>query len=367
MKKRKTLKIAQLSTPFFDVPPKTYGGTESVVYNLTEGLIRRGYKVTLFATGFSKTSARLEYVFKKALGLNWHEKFLSPLAQKLFWSYALPCLYHAILPYEKAQEFDIIHNHFHYFGLFFSSLVKTPTVTTYHGDFSTAEKCLIEKLIFEKYKDRNWVAISYSQKKKTKTKLNFVGVVHHGIPIEKFPYSLTHQNYLVWLGRITKKKGILETIKLANLTGEKLVIAGIVNPPDKEFFEKEIKPKIDKKQIFYLGPANHTKKIRLLKNAKALIYPISWEEPFGLVMIEAQACGCPVIAYKRGAVPEIVKDKKTGFVVNPKEGLKGLKKALGEIKQIKREDCRKWVEKNFTVQKMVQKYEEIYYKVLQKG
>jgi len=364
MKRKRKLKIAQLSTPFFDVPPKTYGGTELVAYNLCEGLTKRGHKVTLFATGSSKTSAKLEYVFKKALGLNWHEKLLSPLAQKLFWAYALPCLYHAILPYEKAKEFDIIHNHFHYFGLFFASLTKTPTVTTYHGDISTAQNCLIEKLIFEKYKKANWVAISYSQKKRAKIKLNFVGVVHNGIDIKKFPYSEKHQNYLAWLGRITKKKGILEAIKLAKETGEKLLIAGIVNPRDQEFFQKEVKPQIDNKQIFYLGPANHRKKVNLLKNAKALVYPISWEEPFGLVMVEAQACGCPVIAYKRGAVPEVVKNKKTGFVISPKLGLYGLKEALRNIDYIERKECRKWVEENFTVEKMVQKYEEIYYKIL---
>jgi len=357
----KKLKIAQLSTPFFDTPPKTYGGTELVVHWLTEELVRRGHKVTLFATGNSETSAKLEYVFKKALGPGKPKGLLSKLAKKLSWALALPSLYHAILPFEKANQFDIIHNHFHYYGLFFSSLIKTPVLTTYHGDLSTAEKCPIEKLILEKYKKNFWVAISKSQKKQTETKLNFLKVIHHGIPLSLYPFSKKHQNYLAWLGRITKKKGILQAIKVAKKTNQKLVIAGTVNPRDKEYFKKEVKPEIDNKLIFYIGPANHQKKVKLLKNAKALLYPILWEEPFGLVMIEAQACGCPVIAFGKGAVPEIVKDKKTGFIVrNTKEIVQSLKK----INEIDRKDCRSNIEQNFTVKKMVDEYEKVYYKIL---
>ena len=359
--KKKKLKIAQLSTPFVNVPPETYGGTELVVHNLTEELVRRGHKVTLFATGNSKTSAKLEYVFKNALGLGKMENLLSELAQKLSWAHALPSLYHAILPFEKANQFDIIHNHFHYYGLFFSSLTKIPTLTTYHGDISTAERSLIEKLIFEKYKKNFWTAISKNQKNQVKTKLNFLKVIHHGIPIEKFPFSEKHQNYLIWLGRITKKKGISEAIKVAKLTKNKLIIAGTINSRDKEYFKKEIKPNIDNKLIFYLGPVNHQKKVEFLKNAKSLLYPISWEEPFGLVMIEAQACGCPVIAFNKGSVPEIIKHQKTGFIV---KDIKEMVKSLNNIKEINRKDCREHIEKNFTVQKMVDEYEKVYYKIL---
>jgi len=347
MKKRK-LKIAQLSTPFFDVPPETYGGTELVVSNLTEELVKRGHRVTLFATGTSKTKAHLEYVFKKALGPGKPKSLLSSLAEKLPWTQALPSFYHAILPFEKADQFDIIHNHFHYYGLFFSSLVKTPTLTTYHGDLSTAEECTIEKLILEKYKESFWIAISESQRSHIKTKLKFLKVIHHGVSIEKFPFSQRHQNYLAWLGRITKKKGILEAIKIAKITKTKLIIAGTVNPRDEEYFKKEIKPKIDKKIIFYIGSVNHPEKVKLLKNAKALLYPISWEEPFGLVMIEAMACGTPVIAFDRGSVREIIKDGKTGFIVkNTKEMVKAFKK----IEEINRKDCQKHIERNFTVKK----------------
>jgi len=357
----KRLKIAQLSTPFVDVPPKTYGGTELVVYNLTEELVRRRHKVTLFATKNSKTNAKLKYALKKTLGLGSAKDFLSVAAAKLSWTHALPSLYHAVLPFEEASHFDIIHNHFHYYGLFFSNLVNTPVLTTYHGDFTLAEKSPIEKMILEKYKKNFWIAISQSQKKKAKTKLNFLATIHHGIPLEKFPYEAKPKDYFCWLGRITPKKGTDKAIEVAKKAKVKLLLAGTINPIDQNFFQSKIKPKIDNKLIFYIGPANHAKKVKLLKYAKALLYPITWEEPFGLAMIEAQACGCPVIAFERGSVPEIVKNKKTGFIVkNTDEMIKTLK----QINEINREDCRKNVKENFTVECMVDKYEAVYRKIL---
>lgn len=205
-------------------------------------------------------------------------------------------------------------------------------------------------------------------KKGSKVKLNFSATIHHGIPIEKFPYNKKPENYLVWLGRITKKKGLTEAIKVAKATKTKLIIAGIINPRDQEIFNKEIKPEIDHKQIFYIGPVGHQSKVKLLKNAKALLYPVSWEEPFGLVMIEALACGTPVIAFKRGSVPEIVKDNKTGYQVRTvSEMIKAVKKLYSmpvEEYQKMRYNCRKQVEKNFTVEKMVDQYEKMYYKIL---
>lgn len=357
---KKKLRIAQLSTPFVDVPPETYGGTELVIHNITEELVRRGHKVTLYATKSSKTKARLKYVFKEALGLQGMENLLSPLASKLSWAHALPSLYHAILPFEEANEFDIIHNHFHYYGLFFSSLSKVSVLTTYHGDFSGAEKSPIEKMILEKYKNNYWTTISESQKRNCKIKLNFQAVIHHGIPIEKFSFNKKPQDYFVWLGRIVEKKGIKEAIEIAKKSNTKLIIAGIIGR-NKDFFNKEIKPHIDKKLIFFIGPVNHKEKVKLLKNAKALLYPVKWEEPFGLVMIEAMACGTPVVAFRQGSVPEIIKDKKTGFVVN---NIKETLNVLKNINQINRKECRDHIKNNFTIEKMVDKYEETYKRIL---
>ncbi|HLL60495.1 MAG TPA: glycosyltransferase family 4 protein, partial [Candidatus Nitrosocosmicus sp.] len=285
------MKIAQLSTPFITLPPANYGGTELVVYNLSEGLIKKGHNVTVYAPGDSKTSARLISGFPKAIHYDKMNKLFSPLAEKLFWMHSLPTMYHAILPFEHADKYDLIHNHIHYIGLQYSSLVNTPSVHTYHGDFSSAINSPIEKMILEKYKNHNWIAISKTQKINCPVKLNFVGIVHHGIPIEKYEYNQSNQNYLAWIGRITPNKGLIEAIKVAKITNHHLIIAGIIRERDKVYFESEVKPLIDEKTIHFVGALNLNKKVHMLKKAKALLYPVKWEEPFGLVMIEAMATG----------------------------------------------------------------------------
>ena len=367
------LKIAQISTPFISVPPKGYGGIELVVANLTEGLVRRGHEVTLFAPGGSKTSAKLISPFQKVLDKKGMEELFSPLSIKLFWQHSLPSLYHAIAGFEKAEEFDVIHNHFHYLGLFFDSLVTTPTVHTYHGDLSSAVKSPIEKMILEKYKKSCWTAISESQKRTCPVKLNFARVVYNSISIEKFSWSKKSGDYLIWLGRITPKKGLIQAIEVAKRLRMKLIIAGVVNPRDEEFFEKDIKPKINNKDIVSVGAVDHEKKVELFKKAHVLLYPVTWAEPFGLVMAEAMACGTPVVAYANGAVPEVVRDGMTGFVIQQKKGVEGLVEGVKRISKLSnlemeklRTACRIHVEENFTTERMVEKYEEVYYKLLNK-
>lgn len=367
----KKLRIAQLSTPLISVPPANYGGTELVVSMLTEELVRRGHEVTLFAPGDSKTSAKLVAPFPRSLTSQEMDKLFSPLALKLFWMHSLPSFYHAITAFEKAGEFDIIHDHFHYIGLLFSNLVKTPVVHTYHGDLSTAQKSPIEKLLFEKYKDQPWTAISESQKRNSQVPLNFIATIHHGVPIEKFSYNETPQDYLVWLGRITPKKGLQYAIEVAKRLAKPLKIAGVVHPRDEEFFQKEIKPHIDEKLIFFVGPLALPEKVNLLRNARALLYPVTWEEPFGLVMIEAMATGTPAVAFVNGAVPEVVKNQETGYLVSQDKGLEGLVEATQKIYSAStsayremRIKARKHVEENFTVEKMVDKYEEVYSKLI---
>ncbi len=379
-----TLRIAQLSTPFIAVPPPDYGGTELVVYNLTEGLVKKGHKVTLFSTADSITSAKLQSTFKHALFYEEMEQLFSPSALKLFWLHSLPTLYHAVLPFEQAQQFDIIHNHIHYIGLFFASLTDKPTVHTYHGDLSTAAESPIEKMILEKYRHLPWTAISETQKKNCPIKLNFIDVIHHGVPIEKFTYQEDSQDYMVWLGRITPKKGVAEAIKVSKITKKKLVIAGVVHERDREFFLRKVKPQIDNQLISFVGALEFPKKIDLYKNAKLLLYPVTWEEPFGLVMIEAMACGTPVVAYANGAVTEIVRDNETGFLINSKEvnqtdftikktGIEGLIEAInlmfsdsGLYKKF-RKNSRIRVEEKFTVEKMTDKYLQVYQKVINQG
>ncbi|MBI2641801.1 glycosyltransferase family 4 protein [Candidatus Roizmanbacteria bacterium] len=365
------MKIAQLSTPLIPVPPPNYGGTELVVHNITEELVKRGHEVTLFATGDSKTSAKLVAPFSNALNPQEMERLFSPLALRLFWTHSLPSLYHAVSVFERASEFDIIHDHFHYIGLVFSNVVKTPVLHTYHGDLKTAQSSTIERLFFEKYRNLPWTAISESQKKNSHVPLNFVSVIHHGVPIEKFSFNENPEDYLVWVGRITPKKGLHYAIQTAKQVGKPLKIAGVIHPRDEEFFQKEIKPHLDEKLILFVGALGLEDKVSLLKNAKALLYPVTWEEPFGLVMIEAMATGTPVIAFAHGAVSEVIVNEETGFLILGEGSVEALVDATKKIYSLPqgeytelRKRSRKRVEDNFTVEKMVDKYEKVYQSIL---
>lgn len=379
----KKLKIAQISTSLIPVPPENYGGTELVVYNITEGLVRRGHDVTLFAPGNSHTSAKLVSPFPESHTLKKMQELFGSLAVNIFWMHSMPALYHTAFAFEKAKEFDIIHNHFHYLGNVFANLVKTPVVHTYHGDFDNALKSPIEAMFFNKYKNQNWTAISQTQKKNCAVDLNFLDVIYHGIMMEYFTYNEIPDDYFIWLGRVNPRKGLKEAIQVARQTQTKLVILGFINPRDEEFFRLEIEPEIDNKLIFYHGPVDLKQKVNYLKKARALLYPVLWEEPFGLVMIEAMACGTPVVGFARGAVSEIIMDNETGFLVNysqkfhrgdffvKKTGLEGIVEAakivksmpLAQYKQL-RLQSRKRVEKHFTIDRMVEKYEKVYEKLL---
>lgn len=364
----KKLRIAQIAPPFLPVPPSTYGGTEAVVSNITEELVKRGHDVTLFASGDSKTSAKLVNIFDKSLNYEELEKMLSPLAQKLNWMYSLPVFYHVVKAFENAEKFDIMHDHTHYLSCFFSDFVKTPMVSTYHGSFAIAEQSPIEKMILQKYRRHNWTAISKSQKNETTLGLKFVGTVHNSLHINDYLYNETPENYLVWLGRITDRKGIVEAIKVAKHLSKKLIITGNVKDRDKEFFTKEIKPHIDNRQIMYDGPSDVKTKVKLLRNAKALLYPVKWNEPFGMVMIESMAVGTPVIGFGRGAVPEVVRDGVTGFVVDDLKKMITVTKnlySMNDSEYVKiRKNARRHIEKNFTVERMVDQYEKIYSKII---
>ena len=363
MIKKTKLKIAQIAPPWVSIPPAKYGGTETVISNLTEELVRRGHKVTLFASGDSKTKAKLVSAFPKSLyesGVSWTNGFYP--------------LYHAVTAFERADEFDIIHDHFQFFGLCFSAFTKTPVVSTHHGDFETAEKDQAKYQILKKFRHNSFVSISDSQRKYSSLNLNFVATVHNGIDLKEFEFSDKSENYLVWLGRITEKKGVLIAIEAAKKAGLLLKIAAKVdinNPPDVEFFEKWVKPLIDGKNVEFLGEVDFAQRNDLLRNALALLNPIQWNEPFGLVMPEAMACGAPVIVFDCGAAREIVKDGVSGFVVeslnkNKEVNIKGLVEAIGNIGKIDRKECRKIVEDNFTVGIMADKYEDVYYKILEK-
>ncbi len=337
------MKIAQIAPLWIPVPPYTYGGIELMVSLLTEELVKRGHEVTLFSTGDSKTKARLIPIWPKSL---WRAKLLAPHA-------VFSLMYEKI--FEMRNEFDIIHDHCEFYTASYSKFLNCPVVSTIHHP-------LYEEMIilFKKFHNINYVAISKNQRKSAPG-VNFVETIYHGLPLKKYPFRETPQNYLLWLSKITPQKGLAEAIDVAKKSGEKLIISGIVPKEDQDYFEYRIQPMIDGKQIQFVGAANFEKKIELFKNAKAFLYPIRRSEPFGLVVIESMACGTPVIAYKEGAMPELIKDGKTGFLVNSQEEMVN---ALKKVKNIKRIDCRRQAERKFGLGKMVNRYENLYRTIL---
>jgi len=342
------MKIALIAPPWLSVPPVGYGGTEIIVHHLTEGLVKCGHEVTLFASGDSKTSAKLVSVFPKALG-NSGEIKSDPLKPLL--SY-IDC-------FERAGEFDVIHNHAQYYAMFLAGLVKTPVVHTLHGSFAKEYTPEGKILTLRRFKNNNFVSISNFQRNDMPD-LNYIATVYNGIDTSEIEFSDKKGDYLFWMGRITEKKGPVDAIKVAKKLGMRLKMAAVIDSNQEDYFEKEVKPLIDNKLITFEGEVTRKGKSDLLKNAFCTLFPIHWEEPFGLVMAESMAGGTPVIAYDRGSVREVVKDKKTGFIVEEGEGIEGLAEAVKKIDKINRQECRDYVEENFSVGKMVDGYEKVY-------
>ena len=345
----KKLKIAQVAPLWISVPPKKYGGIELVVSNLTEELVKRGHQVTLFASGDSKTSAKLVSVYPRGVlrdGISWRDKCYDMLNLSTV--------------FEHAQEFDIIHTHIDLWNLYFARLVSTPTVHTIHNRLYSSKKKNSRLFVMEHYKKNNFIAISNSQRKLSRVKLNFIKTVHNGIRVEDFKFNANPDDHFIWIARIDKYKGIENVIRVAKKAKIKLTLAGRLDKVQENYFKNNVKPHLNK-NIKFIGEIGKKEKSSFFGRAKALLYPIEWEEPFGLLMSEAMACGTPVIAFKKGSVPEIVKNNKTGFVVNT---ISEMVKAIKKIDQIDRRECRKHVEENFTVQKMADGYEDAYKKIL---
>lgn len=337
------MRILQISPLWIPVPPTTYGGTELVVSLLTEELIKRGHEVTLLASGDSKTSAKLIPIWPRSL---WGARLSTPHA-------AFSLIYQKL--FEIQEEFDIIHDHCEFYTAPYSQFLKRPLVSTIHHP--VYEEMII---LFKKFPQINYVAISKHQRKSAPG-VNFVKTIYHGLPIEEYSFNPNPEDYLLWLSKLTPQKGPADAIEVAKQSGEKLIIAGIIPREYEDYFEYRLKPLIDGEQIQFVGAVNFEKKVELFKNAKAFLYPIKRPEPFGLVVIESMACGTPVIAYKAGAMPELIQDGKTGFLVDSQEGMI---ESLKKINLIKRVDCRRHVEKKFTLQKMVNKYEALYNKIV---
>jgi len=343
------MRIAQIAPLAERVPPPAYGGIELVVSLLTDELVRRGHEVTLFASGDSLTLAKLESVHPKALRLD--------PAVKEHGIYEMLNLSHV---YERASEFDIIHSHVVYAALAYSFLVQTPTVHTLHGIFTPDN----EKM-FSYARRQPYISISNAQRER-RLELNYVATVYNGIDAERFAFSSEPDNppYLAFLGRLSPEKGAHLAIEIALRSGWHLKMAGKVDVVDQEYFETQIAPHIDGKQIEYLGEANYDQKCALIGGAVAMLFPITWREPFGLVMIESMVMGTPVIAMAMGSAPEVVVDGKTGLLCNTVEDCIA---AIDQVAQLDRRACRAHVLQNFAAKQMVDGYEAVYQRILSKS
>jgi len=340
------MRIAQVAPLWERVPPPAYGGTELVVGLLTDELVRRGHDVTLFASGDSITLAKLQSVHPRALRLDHQVR-----------EYGIYEMLQLSQVYEQAQEFDIIHSHIGCAALPYTRLVKTPTVHTLHGIFTPDN----EK-IFTHAKNQPYVSISHTQREPFPG-LNYVATVYNGIAVDshKFYPQPEDPPYLAFLGRISPEKGPHLAIAIAKRAGWHLKMAGKVDVVDVDYFENEIKPHIDGKQIEYLGEANHTLKNALMGGAVATLFPITWREPFGLVMVESMAAGTPVLALRLGSTPEVVKDGVSGFLCDTVEDCIA---AIPKVMELARHACREYVVQNFSVQHMTRGYEAVYERIV---
>ncbi|OUL20544.1 glycosyltransferase family 4 protein [Nostoc sp. 106C] len=338
------MKIAQVAPLWERVPPPTYGGIELVVSHLTDELVLRGHEVTLFASGDSQTLANLEAVYPQALRLDPNVK-----------EYAVYEMLELSQVYQRSQEFDIIHSHVGISALSLASLVPTPTVHTLHGSFTKDNR-----KAFSHHKKQPYISISDAQRQ---IDLNYFGTVYNGIKLEDYPFKQKPQEpeYLAFLGRFSPEKGPQHAIAIAKQSGWRLKMAGKIDVVDSKFFEQEIAPHIDGQQIEYLGEVNLAQKAELLGNAAITLFPITWQEPFGLVMIESMATGTPVIAMNLGSVPEVIAHGETGFVCQTYEQMVEM---IPQALKLNRYACRKHVEKNFSVAQMVNGYEAVYQQII---
>lgn len=335
------MRIAQVAPLTEAIPPKLYGGTERVVSWLTEELVALGHDVTLFASGDSKTTAHLEPIWPRALRLDG--KVRDPMA-----------LHMAMLEqvYQRADQFDILHFHLDYFPFSLFSRNATPFITTLHGRLDLPE----HQVVFDVFNRAPVISISDAQRGPVPN-AHWIETIYHGLPADLLRPDPVKPGYLAVLGRIAPEKAVDRAIHIARRAGMPLKIAAKVDPVDRQYFEHEIRPLLDLSGIEYIGEINDAQKSEFLSGAIGLLMPIDWPEPFGLVMIEAMACGTPVLAYPSGSVPEIVEDGLTGFIVgNEAEAVD----AVRRLPELSRPRIRARFEERFTARRMAMDYLSVY-------
>lgn len=335
------MRIAQVAPLYESVPPKLYGGTERVVSWLTEELVRLGHDVTLFASGDSMTTARLVPVCQESLRLS--PECIDQMAHHVL-------LMEQVL--QRKDEFDLIHFHIDYLHYALSRRERYVHVTTLHGRLDIPD--LIP--LYQTFVDVPVISISDAQRDPL-PHLNWQGTVHHGLPLENYKFHRKSGDYLAFLGRTSPEKGLDRAIEIAKAAGMTLKIAAKVDKADQEYFETVIQPLVGKDSIEFVGEIGYPAKNEFLGNAAALLFPISWPEPFGIVMIEAMACGTPVIAYPFGSVSEVIADGVSGYIVADQAAAV---EAVKNLHKLDRRRVRKHFEQHFTADRMALDYLKIY-------
>jgi glycosyltransferase involved in cell wall biosynthesis len=336
------MRIAQIAPLYEAVPPKFYGGTERVVSYLTEALVELGHEVTLFASGDSVTSATLEAAWPRALRLD-------------------PSIRDSLAPHmllleqvrRAASDFDVLHFHLDYLPFAMFSDIGTPSVTTLHGRLDLPEL----QPVFDRFDQSAVISISQSQRMPL-PQAKWLGTVYHGLPQRLLsPQPHCEPEYLAFLGRICPEKRVDTAIRIAAMSGLPLKIAAKVDNVDRDYFKSEIEPLLRLAHVEFIGEIDEARKPEFLSRAKALLFPIDWSEPFGLVMIEAMACGTPIIAFNRGSVPEVIDPGITGYIVEDEHGAVA---ALQRLDELSRDEIRAQFERRFTAQSMARAYVEKY-------
>jgi len=331
------MRIAQVAPLIESVPPKHYGGTERIVSYLTEELVRAGHDVTLFASGDSVTNARLIASCERSLRKN--ERCKDPVAREVL------LVDHVV---EHAAEFDLIHFHTGYLHFPICRYLPVPHVTTLHGRLDMPDM----GPVFERFRDVPVISISNAQRQPLPW-ANWQATIYHGLPKEFFAFQPNQGSYLAFLGRISPEKRVDRAIEIAKRVSMPLKIAAKVDRVDGRYFKRDIEPLLTQSHVEWIGEISEQQKNDFLGNAYALLFPIDWPEPFGLVMIEAMACGTPVIAYDRGSVPEVMENGVTGFIVNE---IEQAVEAVGRVGDLSRARCREVFEKRFTASRMASDY-----------
>ena len=344
------MKIAQISSIYLSIPPKTHGGTERIVYTLCQHLTRRGHEIELFASGDSEVDGLLQPVLPVASLDDPRSTFYLEKEYETRNTYNL---------YRQAGRFDLIHAHWPTLAPYFSVFTKTPTLLTY---------AYIEKELHEYYREHfpNCTAVCISRAQARMLGDESLPVVYNGIDVDGIPFNNEPEDFFVIVGRMTPGKGIAEAIRIVKKAKARLLIIGHVSshlPWSEEYFIKQVKPHIDGDRISYIERLPYGRLMETMGQARGFLFPLQWDEPFGMVVVEAMAVGTPVLAYRRGSMPELISDGETGYLLEDEEKMV---EALGLVGKVNRNRCREWVQAKFSVEQMVDEYERLYQKTVGK-